>query len=155
MKPDEINTLYYIALMHDCGKVGIPDAILRKPGELTANERELIQSHTTMGGNILRKFTAIDGIKNGALYHHERFDGHGYPEGLKGDNIPLCARIICIADSYDAMSSKRCYRKPLQRDEILSELTENAGKQFDPSIVTYMIDMIQDGFVNLVHVDEA
>lgn len=153
LKSDEIDTLYYIALMHDCGKVGIPDAILTKPGALTPDERELIQSHTTMGGNILDKFTAIDGIRNGALYHHERYDGHGYPKGLKGNEIPLCARIICIADSYDAMSSKRCYRKPLSQEKILEELTENAGTQFDPSIVTFMIEMIQDGFVKQVHTE--
>lgn len=151
LSPEEINTLYYIALMHDCGKIGIPDAILNKPDILTEQERKMIQSHTKVGGNILKNFTAIPGIRDGALYHHERFDGKGYPTGLKGLEIPLYARIICIADSYDAMSSRRCYRKPFDKERTIKELLDNAGKQFDPDLVRYMIDMIQDGFVNLVH----
>ena len=153
LSPEEINTLYYIALMHGCGKIGIPDAILNKPDVLTVQERKMIQSHTQLGGNVLKNFTAIPGIRDGALYHHERFDGQGYPSGLKGPEIPLYARIICIADSYDAMSSRRCYRKPFGRDRTIEELTVNAGKQFDPDLVKYMIDMINDGFVNLVHME--
>lgn len=153
LSPEEINTLYYIALMHDCGKIGIPDAILNKPDALTVAERNMIQSHTLLGGNVLKNFTAIPGIRDGALYHHERFDGQGYPSGLKGLQIPLYARIICIADSYDAMSSRRCYRKPFCKDRAIEELTANSGKQFDPDLVKYMIDMINDKFVNLVHME--
>lgn len=148
MSEDEVQTLYYIALMHDCGKIGIPDYILTKPGTLTAEERKIIQSHTVVGGSVLEHFTAIPEIRLGALYHHERYDGNGYPEGLKGEDIPLCARIICVADSYDAMSSKRCYRASMPRAAILKELRDNAGKQFDPKIVQYMIDMVQDGFTD-------
>lgn len=148
MSEDEVRTMYYIALMHDCGKIGIPDYILTKPGKLTDGERKIIQSHTVVGGSVLEHFTAIPEIRLGALYHHERYDGNGYPEGLKRDAIPLCARIICVADSYDAMSSKRCYRASLPKEAILKELRDNAGEQFDPKIVQYMIDMIQDGFTD-------
>lgn len=148
MSEDEVRTMYYIALMHDCGKIGIPDYILTKPGKLTDGERKIIQSHTVVGGSVLEHFTAIPEIRLGALYHHERYDGNGYPEGLRGDAIPLCARIICVADSYDAMSSRRCYRASLPKEAILKELRDNAGEQFDPKIVQYMIDMIQDGFTD-------
>ena len=147
---EEREKLYYIALMHDAGKIGIPDAILNKKGALTPDERKIIENHTLIGGNMLQSFTSIDGIIEGALYHHERFDGKGYPKGIAGKDIPLYARIICIADSYDAMSSNRCYRKHLERDVVLSELRDNSGTQFDPDIVLHMIDMINDGFVDTI-----
>lgn len=150
MKDEDIRNLYYITLMHDCGKIGIPDSILKKPGKLTDEEFETIKQHTTMGNQILEKFTAIDGIREGAHYHHERYDGNGYPEGLKGVEIPLFARIICVADSYDAMSSTRCYRTALTEEVIREELINNSGKQFDPNLVPVMLDMLSDGFVQTV-----
>lgn len=154
MSSEQVDYMGYIALMHDCGKMGIPDKVLNKPGALTPEERKIIESHTLLGGEALESFTAIEGIRDGALYHHERYDGEGYPKGLRGEDIPLCARIICIADSYDAMSSNRCYRRRLSDETILSELAENAGKQFDPDIVRHMIDMIHDGFVKKIHGEE-
>ena len=153
LSQDDAEKLYYITLMHDCGKIGVPDSVLKKPGRLTAEEFEIIKRHTTLGDSVLEKFTAIPGIRDGAHYHHERFDGGGYPSGLLGDEIPLCARIICVADSFDAMCSDRCYRKHLSKEKIISELTQNAGKQFDPTIVPYMIDMINDGFVDKVQAE--
>lgn len=143
---EEIRNLGYIALMHDCGKIGIDDSVLTKPGKLTPEERTLIQEHTIKGGNVLENFTAIKGIKEGALYHHERYDGGGYPFGLKGEEIPLYARIICVADSYDAMNTKRCYRPRLPKDVILDELEQNKGTQFDEKIAQHMIDMIREGY---------
>jgi len=151
MSEEEATQIRYIALVHDCGKIGVPDAVLNKRGPLNGGEREIINSHTVLGGNVLQHFTAIDGIREGALYHHERYDGNGYPSGLKGKKIPLCARIIGIADSYDAMSSDRCYRKHLDKEQILKELNENSGKQFDPDLVKYMLDMIEDGFTYQIH----
>lgn len=145
---DETRNVYYITLMHDCGKIGIPDAILKKPGKLTDDEFETIKQHTVIGNQILEKFTAIDGIRDGAHYHHEHYDGNGYPDGLKGEEIPLLARIICVADSYDAMSSTRCYRPSLTEEKIISELKDNSGIQFDPDIVEIMLEMIEDGFTN-------
>ncbi len=151
MSEEEILSLRYIALVHDCGKVGVPDAVLNKKGALDAKEREIINSHTILGGHVLEHFNAIEGIRDGALYHHERYDGHGYPDKLKGKEIPLCARIIGIADAYDAMSSDRCYRKHLSKEQIINELKGNSGTQFDPNLVPYMIAMIEDGFVEHVH----
>lgn len=151
----EIEKLRYIALMHDCGKTGIPDAVLNKPDKLTTEERRRIENHTVIGGEILENFTVIEGLREGAMYHHERYDGTGYPLGKKAEEIPLYARIICVADSYDAMSSNRCYRKHLDKEAILKELEDNAGTQFDPNIVKYMIEMIKDGFVDSVYTESA
>lgn len=148
---EECQTIYYIALMHDVGKIAIPDSILNKDGALNSEEKEIVKQHTTKGGEMLQSFTSIEGIMDGALYHHERYDGNGYPSGLSGKDIPLYARIICIADSYDTMSSNRCYRSHLKEDVILNELTGNSGTQFDPEIVKYMIDMIHDGFVYTIN----
>lgn len=144
LEEDEIRQLSYIALMHDCGKMGIPDNILNKPDKLTPEEREIIEQHTVLGGKILENMTSVPGIRDGALYHHERYDGKGYPEGLSDTDIPLYARIICVADSFDAMNSDRCYRKRLSLDTIKKELQENAGKQFDPEIVKYMLRIIEE-----------
>lgn len=150
LSKEEIDTIFYVGLLHDCGKIGIPDSVLKKPEKLTIEEWHLIQSHTTLGSNVLINFTAIKGIRDGALYHHERFDGRGYPSGLRGEEIPLYARIICVADSYDAMSSNRCYRAQIEKQIILKELNNNSGTQFDPAIVKHMIDMINEGFVTTV-----
>lgn len=146
MSEDDIQNVYYIALLHDIGKIGIPDNILAKPGALTAEERSVINQHVTIGGEILKDFSSIPNIADGALYHHEKYDGSGYASGLNGVDIPLVARIICVADSFDAMSSARCYRKAMSMDYIEKELKENAGKQFDAAIVEYMLEMIEDGF---------
>ncbi len=144
MDEDAQENIHIIALLHDIGKVGIPDAILNKPGKLSDEEMDIIRSHTTVGNRILTNITSVENIVNGASYHHERFDGKGYPEGLAGKDIPLCARIICVADSYDAMSSTRCYREMLSGEEIIAELRRCSGSQFDPEIVPHMIDMIED-----------
>ena len=138
--------LYYIALLHDIGKVGIPDHILNKPGSLTPEERTIIQTHTNIGGDILKEYPALSQLDSGARYHHERYDGKGYPSGLAGSDIPLYARIICVADSYDAMSCDRCYRPRLTNEAIMKELLNCSGTQFDPDIATHMIQMIQDNF---------
>lgn len=144
---EEQEQIYYMAMLHDIGKIGIPDSILKKPGKLTEEEMEIIRSHPSIGGEILKDFTAIEGISDGARYHHERYDGNGYNEGLKGEEIPLFARIICVADCYDTMSSKRVYKNNHDKEYILKELKECSGKHFDPNIVPYMIEMIEDGTV--------
>ena len=143
----EQENIYYIALLHDIGKIGIPDNILNKPGKLNDEERAVIQTHPTIGGDILRNFSALEGIAEGAKYHHERYDGKGYCEQLAGDDIPPVARIIGVADTYDAMSSDRCYRKALSSEVITKELTDCSGTQLDPEVVRYMLDMIKDGTV--------
>ena len=151
----EIQNVYYAGLLHDAGKISVPDAILNKPGKLTNEERQLIQNHTVAGGNMLKQLSSLKGVRETALYHHERYDGKGYPEGLKGNEIPLYARIVGVADSYDAMSSNRVYRRHLSKDEIIEEMQKGSGSQFDPDIVTYMVDMINDGYVNVVKMETA
>lgn len=144
----ECNRIYYIALMHDCGKISIPVTILQKPSRLTDEEYEVIKTHTTYGNKMLRDFTSIEGISLGALYHHERYDGKGYPAGLSGEDIPLVARIICVADSLDAMNSNRCYRSRLSKEDIIKELFDNKGKQFDPVVVDHVIKLIVSGEID-------
>lgn len=155
LSEDEIQNIYYAGLLHDAGKISIPDAVLNKPGKLTPEERKLIQNHTVAGGKMLKQLSSIRGIRETALYHHERYDGKGYPEGLKGDSIPLYARIVGVADSYDAMSSNRVYRRHLNKDDIIEEIQQGSGSQFDPDIVKYMVDMINDGYVNVVKMETA
>ena len=150
----ECKRIYYIALMHDCGKIYIPDGILGKPARLTDEEYEIMKKHTVYGGDILRDFSSIDGIGTGALSHHERYDGHGYPNGIAGEDIPLIARIICVSDAFDAMNSKRCYRDNLEADVILDELKKNKGKQFDPVIVDHLLKLISTGAVRIGNKDQ-
>ena len=145
MTETECDDIYYIGLLHDTGKIVIDDKILNKPGRLTSQEYEVIKSHTTKGADILKDFTAIKNITVGALYHHERYDGKGYPAGLMGEDIPLIARIIAVADAYDAMSSTRCYRAQLENDKIIEQLVINKGKQFDPELVDLFLQCIEDG----------
>ncbi|MBQ6587108.1 MAG: HD domain-containing protein [Butyrivibrio sp.] len=155
LSEDEVQNIYYAGLLHDSGKISIPDAVLNKPGKLTDEERKLIQNHTIAGGKMLKQLSSIRGIRETALYHHERYDGTGYPEGLRGESIPLYARIVGVADAYDAMSSNRVYRRHLNKDEIIEEIQKGGGKQFDPDIVKYMVDMINDGYVNVVKMETA
>lgn len=143
---EEVQQVYYIALMHDCGKIAIPDAILNKPGELTREEYEIIKTHTTEGNRILHDFNSIPQIRDGVLHHHERYDGAGYPDGLAGEAIPLVARIICVADSFDAMNSDRCYRSRLTKTDIETEIRINKGKQFDPKVADCLLEILaEDG----------
>lgn len=151
MSEETCRQLYYIALLHDIGKIGITDSILTKPGALTVEERENIKQHVVIGGEILKDFNSIPGIAEGAMYHHERYDGQGYSAGLSGDAIPLFARIICVADSFDAMSSARCYRGKLEMDHVVNELKTHAGTQFDKNIVRIMLEMIADGFAPVLN----
>ncbi len=141
---EELDRIYYIALLHDCGKIAVPDSILGKPGELTDEEFDIIKSHTVRGGDILRSFRSLENVGEGARYHHERYDGKGYPEGKAGEDIPLIARMICVADSYDAMNTNRVYRQKLSKEKIIYELETNKGTQFDPQIADIMLRFIKN-----------
>ena len=145
MEGDDLENLYYIALLHDIGKIGIPDAILNKPGKLTDEEFEIMKSHTTKGAKILKDISTIPNIVEGAKYHHERYGGGGYPEGLKGEEIPYIARIICCADCYDAMATRRVYKDPYPKEKIISEFERCSGIQFDPKMAKIVIELIKDG----------
>ena len=141
----EVRELEREALLHDIGKIGVPDAVLNKPGRLTDEEFNVIKSHTTIGKGILE---GLDGMKNAAeaaAYHHERYDGRGYPSGLKGKEIPKHARVISIADAYDAMHSSRIYRKALADDVIRAELEKGTGTQFDPDFMPAFLELLDEG----------
>ncbi len=141
---EELDRIYYMALLHDCGKIGVPDNILGKPGKLTDEEFEVIKSHTVRGGDILVSFKSLEDADEGARYHHERYDGKGYPEGRAGEDIPLIARMICVADSFDAMNTNRVYRKKLSKESIIREIESNKGRQFDPVFADVMLRLIED-----------
>jgi len=130
-----LDSLKVAGLLHDLGKIGVPDSILNKPGALTREEREAIEQHPSVGGKILRRAPQLDQIIPAVMFHHERWDGGGYPDGLRGDSIPLMARILAIADAFDAMTSDRPYRKAMTVEQAVLELRVNAGKQFDPDLV--------------------
>ncbi len=140
---EDARNVYYIGLLHDAGKVEVPNEILNKPAPLTEEEFNKIKEHTTSGERILKNFTAIPHINEGALYHHERYDGSGYPTGKKGAEIPEVARIIAVADSYDAMNSDRCYKKKLDKEKIISEIKKNRGIQFDPVIADTFLECLK------------
>ena len=145
MEGDSLENLYYTALLHDIGKIGIPDAILNKPGRLTDEEFDIMKSHTTKGSKILKDISTIPNIVEGAKYHHEKYGGGGYPEGLKGEDIPLIARIICCADCFDAMATKRVYKEPYPKEKIVAEFERCKGIQFDPEIADVVIKLIEEG----------
>lgn len=137
------------AQMHDIGKIGIPDAILNKPARLTDDEYATMKSHTTRGAEILKDFTLLDNVIDGAQYHHERYDGRGYPKGLKGEEIPLFARIIGVADAFDAMTANRIYRQQMDFSYVLGEMQRCRGTQFDPKFVDILLKLIHDGTIDL------
>jgi HD-GYP domain-containing protein (c-di-GMP phosphodiesterase class II) len=131
----EIETVIMAASLHDIGKIGVPEHILRKPGKLTEEEFEYIRKHPEFGWMVLRGVDGFEEVGEMMLHHHERLDGGGYPGGLSGDEIPLGARIIAVADSFDAISSDRPYRKAAPPEEAAAELCRCAGTQFDPDVV--------------------
>ena len=139
---EEQKRIYYMGLLHDIGKIGIPEAILRKTSRLTDEEYTVIKQHTIIGYNILNYVAEFPELKIGARWHHERYDGTGYPDGIKGDTIPVYARIIAVADTYDAMTSKRSYRDILPQDVVRKEIAKASGQQLDPKYADIMILII-------------
>ncbi len=136
------NKIYYVALLHDIGKIGIPDTIINKPGKLTDEEFAMIKAHPVIGSDILKSITMMPEVSVGARWHHERYDGKGYPDHLAGEKIPELARIICVADSYDAMTSNRSYRKYLSQEFVRTEFVKGRGTQFDPVFADKMVELI-------------
>ena len=139
---EECYEIYYTALLHDVGKIGIPISVINKPGKLTKEEYEMIKQHSAMGAQILESIKEYPYLSIGAHYHHERYDGKGYPEGLKGEEIPEIARIISVADAYDAMTSKRSYRDPIPQVKVREEIVKGVGTQFDPEYARLMLHLI-------------
>ena len=141
---EEQDRIYRAGLLHDVGKIRIPEEIINKPDKLTDEEFNVIKVHSVTGYHILKGISGNDTIANAAKYHHERFDGRGYPNGLEGERIPEIARILGVADSYDAMSSNRSYRKALPQEVIRAEILRCKGTQFDPEIADIMIELIDE-----------
>lgn len=153
LSESDIHTLKIGGLFHDIGKIGVPDAVLSKPGKLTNEEYEEIKKHPTIGAQILSNATIFDDIIPIVKYHHERYDGRGYPEGLVGEDIPYLARIAALADTYDAMRSKRPYRDALPIDIVKEEFRKNIGTQFDPDIAALFLDMIKNDYDKLAQIE--
>lgn len=136
---EELYDLELSALFHDIGKIGVPDSVLLKPSRLTEDEFLAMKSHPSKSYEILKEFTHFEKVATYAKHHHERYDGRGYPDGLKGEDIPLFSRIILIADTFDAMTSSRPYRKGLEYDVAFAELLEFSDSQFDGKLVKHFI----------------
>lgn len=145
LSPADMESLKAAALLHDIGKIGTPDSILQKPGPLKLDEWQVIEDHPKIGSQILEKVQQLNAIVPAVRHHHERFDGLGYPNGLSGKTIPLVARIIALADAYDAMVSERTYRSALPVEEALEEIQRCAGTQFDPELVNLFVSAFQEG----------
>ena len=140
----ECREIYIAGLLHDVGKIGIPDNIINKDGKLTDEEFAVIKTHPSIGAEILKKIGSAPFISIGAHYHHERYNGKGYPEGLSGEEIPEIARIIAVADAYDAMTSKRSYRDSLPQQFVRDEIVKGRGTQFDPQFADIMLRLIDE-----------
>jgi diguanylate cyclase (GGDEF)-like protein/putative nucleotidyltransferase with HDIG domain len=143
---DEVSKVSTAALLHDIGKIGIPDKVLNKKGKLDEDNWEAIKAHPRLGANIVGNIPNLAPCVSIILHHHERWDGSGYPDGLKGEEIPLEARILAIADSFEAMTSDRPYRPALSREEVVKKLRQGAGVQFDPKLVEVFVGLIETGF---------
>lgn len=141
--PDEMVTKAgMVGIMHDIGKIAIPDNILLKPGKLTESEFEIMKTHSEKGYKLACSIPEIMDISNEILTHHERWDGSGYPLGLKNEEIPILSRIVSIADSFDAMTKDRCYSKAIEVEDAISELKRCSGTQFDPHLVNIFINKV-------------
>ncbi|MHC4990457.1 MAG: HD domain-containing phosphohydrolase [Planctomycetota bacterium] len=147
--------MHIAGLVHDVGKIGVPEAVLTKPGRLTDEEFAAIQKHPEIGHRILKDIPQLKDILPGVLYHHERWDGEGYPQRLAGEDIPRIARVISLADAFDAMSSTRTYRPSLSRDRVLREIREQAGRQFDPRLAAFFVQLDFTEFDELVRSHSA
>lgn len=146
LSEEDVLRIRYIGLVHDIGKIGVADSVLNKAGKLTSEEFSLMKRHTEIGYEIMSSMgEEVDGMLDGIRHHHERFDGTGYPDSLAGEDIPLVARILCLADSYDAMTSNRVYRKRLTNDEVKNELNRCAGTQFDPNLAKAFVALLNKG----------
>lgn len=146
-----VERFYMAGLLHDVGKIGVPERVLQKEGKLTDDEFALIKKHPEIGARILGDVKQIEDIIPGVLHHHERWDGRGYPYGLSGKGIPLMGRVLCLADSFDAMTSNRTYRKALPLEVAIAEIQRSAGTQFDPELAEVFINIGAERFLRLLH----
>jgi putative nucleotidyltransferase with HDIG domain len=146
----DFRVIYNAAMLHDIGKVAVPDNILNSSRQLTDEEYGIVKKHTIWGSDILKELTFYPKIFYGARYHHERYDGQGYPEGIKGKDIPVEARIISVADTLDAMNSERVYRKPCSKNYIIDVFENDNGAQFEPVLAKAVCDLIREGKIKIL-----
>jgi len=144
LEQPQMESLRIAGILHDLGNIGIPEHILNKPGQLTQEEKSIIQGHPGLAEMVLIKYPLIETILPAILYHHERFDGKGYPLGLKGGEIPLLARLLSIVEAYQAMISPRPQRRRKTKEEAVAELRKGAGSQFDPEIANAFIKLLEE-----------
>lgn len=144
LSKEEQDTIYMMGLLHDVGKIGISDTIINKPAKLTDEEYAIMKSHPVQGEKILQNISEFPNLAVGAKWHHERYDGRGYPDGKAGEDIPMEARIISVADAYDAMTSNRSYRKNMTQEFVRGEMEKGKGVQFDPKFAEIMLQMIDE-----------
>jgi response regulator RpfG family c-di-GMP phosphodiesterase len=145
LTPTEIETLRLGAILHDVGKIGIPDRVLLKPGPLDDEERHIVETHPEIGDKLLEPLDLLAGARPIVRHHHERWDGSGYPDGLIGETIPLGARIVSVADSIEVMSSRQLYRQPRSPEQTIEELRAWRGTQWDPQIVDLTLELLDSG----------
>jgi HD-GYP domain-containing protein (c-di-GMP phosphodiesterase class II) len=139
----EVDQVHRCGTLHDVGKIGVPDAVLQKPGRLEPEEFRLMQTHSVLGEQIVSRVPQLAELLSGVRHHHERYDGRGYPDGLAGEAIPKIARYLAVADTFDAMTSDRPYRKGLPVETALAEIEANAGTQFDPMLARAFARMMR------------
>lgn len=150
LDPHVVERVYIAGLIHDVGKIGVPEAVLCKPGHLTQEEFDMIKLHPEIGSKILQDIRQMQDLVPGVLYHHERWDGRGYPHNLRGKEIPLFGRVIGLADAFDAMSSNRTYRQALDHKQVINEIKRCAGSQFDPELAQIFVNLDFTPFYELI-----
>jgi putative nucleotidyltransferase with HDIG domain len=155
LSPAAIEELRVGTILHDIGKIGVPDAILNKPGRLTDEEFEIMKTHTIKGYEICKPLNLSEGVLMIIRNHHERLDGSGYPDALRGGDLPLPLRIVCVADAFDAMSSRRPYRGVMPIKKVLAELSRHAGTQFDPVVVEHLKELLSSPRMAALYYEQA
>lgn len=146
MTSDEINLAYMVGVMHDVGKIKIPEEILKKPAPLSEAEWQIMREHPVEGANMLAAAKGVEPVVAVMRHHHERYDGKGYPDGLRGEEIPLFSRMLALCDTFDAMTTERCYRSPVGLEECLREIRRCGGSQFDAALCEVFIEFVAERF---------
>ncbi len=153
MNKESVAIIEEAALLHDIGKIGIPEHILNKPGRLEVEEYEIMKEHVENSIGIIRHLPSLDYVIPAVIGHHERWDGRGYPRRISGEDIPLAARILCIADSFDAMVSKRSYKDAYSTERAIGIVRNEAGRQFDPQLAELFVTLVENGTINVIKND--
>ena len=153
LSEESVEIIREAGLLHDIGKIGIPEHILNKPGALTDEEYETMKGHVENSVSIIRHLPSLDYVIPAVIGHHERYDGRGYPRRIAGEDIPLSARILCIADSFDAMVSKRSYKKAYEVEFALQEIEKQSGRQFDYKLADIFVNLVRNGKITIPNED--